>query len=302
MSAPVSQRTRADVVLLALTAGWASTFVVVKGALDDADPFTFLALRFAVGALVATLFARRLLSHLPSLHGGLVLSVPLFLGYLFQTTGLRHTTASRAAFFTGMCVLLVPFVSTALLRRAPKVTSVGGVALATSGLVLLTWREGEGAVLPETWLGDALMLLCAAAYAVHITLIERYAKTSHPSALVAVQLWIVAAASAACIPFTATRLVVTPALVFAVLATGIFASAVFIMAQAWAQQRTTAVRAAVIFSLEPVFAALYASVFAGEALRGREWFGGALIILGVLCSEVGGAWLERRERAGAVAP
>lgn len=294
-----SERARADALLVLLTAGWATTFVVVKGALEDADPFTFLALRFTVGAIVASLFARSLLRHRESVIGGLVLSVPLLIGYVLQTVGLTYTTASRSAFFTGLAVLLVPFASVALFRRRPRGSSVIGVLFATAGLFLLTMYE-RGAELPTTWVGDALSLGCAAAYAVHITLIEKYAPRSHPSALVAVQLWIVALASAALIPFTQTRLVLSSGLVMAVLATGVFASALFIMAQAWAQQRTTAVRAAVIFSLEPVFASLFALALGEDALSRAEWFGGGLIVFGVLCSEAGGVWLDRR-RAAALA-
>lgn len=295
---PVSPagRARADALLVVLTLGWATTFVIVKGALDDADPYTFLALRFTVGAIVASLFAGRLLGHRESLRGALVLSVPLFLGYVLQTVALTYTTASRSAFFTGLAVLLVPFFSYAVFRRPPRASSLLGVAFATAGLFLLTLYEG-GAVLPSTWIGDALSLGCSAAYALHITLIERYAPRSHPSALVAVQLWVVALASAACIPFTATRLVWSGELVFAVMMTGVFASALFIMAQAWAQQRTSAVRAGVIFSLEPVFAALFAVALGHDALSRPEWVGGGLIVFGVLCSEAGGVWLDRRRAA-----
>ncbi|HLL81111.1 MAG TPA: EamA family transporter, partial [Longimicrobium sp.] len=113
-SPPTPARLKADAVLLGLTAVWGLTFAVVKGALDQADPFAFLALRFTLGAAAATLIAGRRLLHVPSVRAGLVLAPFLFCGFALQTMGLRYTTASRSAFFTGLCVVLVPFVQVAL--------------------------------------------------------------------------------------------------------------------------------------------------------------------------------------------
>jgi drug/metabolite transporter (DMT)-like permease len=290
---------KGDVVLLLITAFWGLTFVTVKDALGDADPFSFLALRFGVGAVAATAIAGRQLLVPANVRAGLVLSGFLFLGYALQTWGLDLTTPSRSAFITGLAVVLVPFVSTVLFRRWPKVPSMVGVALAVVGLWLLTGGAVPGVASTRT--GDLLTFGCAVSYAFHISLTEKMAPGRSATAMVAVQLWVVALASAACLPFVQVRVVWTTGLVGAVLFCGLFASALAISVQMWAQARTTAVRAALIYSLEPVFAVGYSVLAGRERLGSRELAGGTIIVAGVLVAEVGAALLERWRRRVAAA-
>ncbi len=291
-------RLRGDAVLLFITAVWGTTFVVVKDALGHADPFTFLAVRFSFGGVAALLIARRAAVRPEVLRAGLVLGVFLFAGYAFQTAGLVHTTEARSAFITGLAVVLVPLVSLVLFRRLPKPPSIIGVAVALGGLQVLTGGlqggiAAEGAQ-SNVLLGDLLTLGCAVSFAIHIALTERFAPKLPAFALVAVQLWVVALLSAVARPFTQTHANWTPSLLGAALLTGIFASALAIGLQTWAQARTTAVRAALIFSLEPVFAASLSHGLGREALGARELWGGALLITAVLVAEVGGALWSRR--------
>jgi len=283
---------KADAVLLALTATWGLTFIVVKGALDQADPFTFLALRFSLGALAACLVAGRRLLDGPSVRAGLVLAPFLFLGFVLQTVGLRYTTASRSAFLTGLAVVLVPFGQVLVLRAWPKVTSLVGVAFSVVGTWFLSGGFRAAGQAP-TFKGDVLTVGCAIAYAAHITLTGRFAARVKVTAMVAVQLVGVAALALACVPFGEQRLVVSPALLGGLAFTGLFASALALNVQSWGQARTTPVRAALIFSMEPVFAAGYAVLFAHEHLSQGEWGGGGLIVVGILVAEVGAAVLER---------
>jgi drug/metabolite transporter (DMT)-like permease len=301
MQHPARERLKADVALVALSALWAVTFVLVKDALGAVDPFSFLTLRFCIGGLALSLVAGRGLLHRESVRGGLVLSVFLFLGYALQTAGLVHTTPSRSAFITGLYVVLVPVASVLLLRRLPRVASLAGVVVATVGIWVLTLGtagDGEG-----TLRGDSLTMGCAAAYALHISLTEKYAPRALPTTLVAVQLWVVALLSALCLPFVEVRAHFTPAAVMAALVCGLFASALAISVQTWAQARTTAVRAAVIFTLEPVFAAFFSVAAGREQLGLREWVGGGLVVLAVLLSEVGNLAVDRwRQRHSVPAP
>lgn len=282
---------KADAVLLFLTALWGCTFVVVKGALDQADPFTFLTLRFTLGALAASLVAGRRLLHGPSVRAGLWLAPFLFLGFALQTMGLRYTTASRSAFFTGLCVVMVPFTSVAINRVWPRLPSLVGVAFSIFGTYLLSGGAAAGG--GKTLKGDLLTVGCAVAYAIHVTLTSRLAARSQVTSMVAVQLWGVAVLSALCLPFGERHLAWNSRLLGGVAFTGLFASAFAINIQSWGQARTTAIRAALIFALEPVFAALYASGFGGEHLTRDEWVGGAFIVLGILVAEVGAAMLDR---------
>jgi drug/metabolite transporter (DMT)-like permease len=284
-------RLQADGALVLLTVLWGTTFVVVKDALSHGDPFSFLALRFSVGAGVLSLLARRRLLSAVHLRRGALLGVFLFAGFVLQTVGLTDTTPARSAFFTGLYVLLVPVVVLVLFRRVPRASSLAGVVLSAVGLYFLTRPDlGTTGGLSR---GDWLTLGCAAAYAVHLALTEHYAPKEGADALVAVQLWVVALLSVVCLPFVETRVVWTPAFVGAVVFCGVFASALAISVQTWAQARTSAVRVGVIFSLEPVFAGAFSVVLGYERLGVREWVGGAFIILGVLVAEVGSSLWER---------
>jgi drug/metabolite transporter (DMT)-like permease len=290
---------RADAVLVSITAFWGVTFVVVKDAVALADPFTFLALRFLLGAVLLTAVAWRGVRGPGLLRAGAGLGVLLFVGFAAQTSGLQFTTPSRSAFLTGLSVLLVPFLSIAFHRRRPPPASLVGVALAVWGLWALAGGTAPSGGFKGLGKGDELTLLCALAFALHITLIEQLAR-KHPAApLVAVQLWTVAVLAFLALGVLGSRLAPTPAFFSAVLITGVGGSAVALLLQAWAQARTTAVRAALVYALEPVFAAAYSVALGREQLGARELLGGGLIILGVLVSELGAAaWAKLRGASG----
>jgi drug/metabolite transporter (DMT)-like permease len=287
------QAARADAVLVATTAVWGASFVVVKDAVVLADPITFLALRFALGALALTLVARGALASRALWRSGGLLGVLLFLGFVAQTAGLQFTTPSRSGFLTGLSVLLVPFVGLVLFRRWPSPPVLLGVVLAALGLWFLT--GGLSGSSAETERGDLLTIGCAVAFAFHIVLLEPAAKRFSPVPLVAAQLWTVAILSALSLPFVPRHLTATPAFWGAVAFAGLLSSAGCILAQTWAQARTTAVRAALIFALEPVFAASYSVLIGRERLGVRELAGGSLIVLGIVAAELGSAlWARRR--------
>ena len=288
------ERLKADGVLIAMTAVWGLSFVVVKDALELADPFSWLALRFLVGAVALTFVARRLGGPV-NLGAGLGLGVMLWLGFALQTTGLRYSTPSRSAFITGLFVVLTPLTSTVILRRLPRPASLLGVALAFAGTYWLTGVEPGSGGPPSsaTIKGDLLTLGCALAYALHLSLTEKYAVGSAPASLVAVQLWVTCGLSALAIPFSTPHLQPSAGLLVALLFTGLVASALGVTAQTWAQARTTAVRAALVIASEPLFATAYSVAGGRERLGAREIAGGALILAGVLVAEVGGLLWRR---------
>lgn len=278
-------RRAADAVLLFITALWGITFVVVKGALGDADPMSFLALRFTLAAVVAVAIARRALKTPGLWKAAGVLGLCLVSGYALQTWGLVSTSPSRSAFLTGLCVIFVPFLSAALFRRALSPPAIAGAAIAVGGLYLLT---GAGAA-QGSLLGDGLTLGCAIAFAFHIALTERHATRFPPFALVAAQLVACAAVFTATVPLGPMKVTWTPGLWVAIGLTGVFATTLGIGLQTWAQARTTAVRAALVYALEPVFAVAYSTLITGDRVTGPELLGGGLIVLGVVVGEVGTA-------------
>lgn len=282
MSSGTSSERLASVALLAATAVWGATFVTVKDSLAASDSFTFLFLRFGVGALAAVALTRGRGFSRALLRPGLLLGVLLFGGYTLQTVGLETTTPARSAFITGLTVIFVPFVSWRLNGQRPPVRAFVAPLVALIGLQRLT---GVSLADPVP-LGDALTLGCAVIYAGHISATGKWGRGVPALPLTAVQLGVVAVLSAASWPFVARRFEPTAAYWGAVLFTGVVASALAIGAQVWAQAKLTAVRAAVIYSLEPVFALLFAVAMGLGVPTSAELVGGCFILGAVLISEV----------------
>ncbi len=271
----------------------------MKGVLAVASPGVFLALRFAAAALA--LGAVRLVRRDPPSPGvvrhGATLGALVLAGLVLQTVGLRHTTPARSAFLTGLSVLAVPFFARFAYRRAVPPAAWAGVALAVAGLGLLTRPFGAG-IAPAVRLGDALTVACAAAFALQIVLTSEWSPRHPLAPFVLAQVATGLAGTLLLLPLDALRLdpAGLPRLAATALFTGVPMTAGAFFVMAWAQRRTTAVRAALIFSLEPVSAALFSHGYGGEPLSAADWAGGALVVLGVIVGEVGGA-LPRREVA-----
>jgi drug/metabolite transporter (DMT)-like permease len=280
-------RRRAELSLVGVTFVWGATFVVVKGALQDSSTLLFLALRFTLASVALAAAFRPLASRFnktkPILAGGVLAGVFLFSGYLLQTIGLRYTTPSKAAFITGLCVVMVPVFSALIARRLPDASVALGVATATAGMALLTLR---GASLKMD-AGDLLTLGGAAAFSIHIMLLGRLAPKLGFQALALTQI-ATAAVLALSTFWWVERPTVrwTPGLISALVVTGLLATAVAFSVQSWAQQYTTPTRTALIFAMEPVFAWLTSFVVAGEVLAPRAALGALLILGGILLVEL----------------
>jgi drug/metabolite transporter (DMT)-like permease len=298
--ASLSPRLKADLALLAVAAVWGATFVMVKDALALVGPFTFLALRFTLSALSLapiTLARRGRFEAGWWLAGGAV-GVVLFAGYGFQTAGLQYTSPARAGFITGLSVVIVAALGAALARRMPRWPLTLGVGLATSGLALLSfgdslaWHAVGGAPASEqepgmALLGDALVLGCAISFALHIVVLGRLAPKRDALGLTMGQIGMAAALSALAAGLTershpAALPGVLPAAVF----TGAFATVAAFFIQTRAQRFTTATHTALIFSTEPVFAAVFAYLLAGEVLGPWALAGCGLILGGMVLSQL----------------
>jgi len=294
----VSQTLKADLLLIFCTMMWGGTFVVVKDALADASVFVFLGLRFLVAtALLAAIYGRQLRGmSRQGIRAGALTGLLMFSGFALQTMGLRLTTPSKAAFITTFSVALVPIFLALFGRRRIGVWIWAGTALAMAGLYLLT--------IPATGLGelnrgDLLVLGCAFVFAVHVIAVGHYTKRYSAGGLSLLQVATSAAGTLLLLPLLAVtriepaRVAWTPRLILAVIVTAVFATALAFSAQTWAQQYTTASHAVLIFTLEPVFAALTSYLFVGERLGVRALAGAALILFGVVTAELIGVERER---------
>ncbi len=282
----------ADLALILITLIWGSAFTIVKKSLAQVSPVLFIALRFWVATVVVLAFMPGSIQGISrrTLRRGLVLAVALLGGFVSQTMGLRSTTPSRSAFITSLAVLLVPLLGLLLYGHRPRPRTLAGVALATVGLGLLTLTKLE----LKLSHGDSLTLLCALFFALHILMLGRYLRLSDYRQLVIIQLAGSAALGTLLVPLLESPFLVWDSLfAFYFFFTGVLATGFAFYVQNRAQQYTTANRAALIFSLEPFFAALIAYWFLGQALTGKEWLGGVLVLAGILISEL------RRGEAGA---
>jgi drug/metabolite transporter (DMT)-like permease len=278
-------RTKAEFSLAAITAIWGFTFVIVKGALADASPLPFLAVRFMLAGLLLLVILGRGRVGRGTILPGSIMGVFLFGGYLFQTWGLVYTTPSKSAFLTGFSVILVPLIMMLLGQKLGPATLLGAV-LGLGGIYLLVAPSGMGGVN----LGDIFTLVGATSFAVHIVLVGRYTKRFSFLHLVPVQILAVGLlASAAMVVFPAQKWHFSARLAVAILVTAVLATGVAFSVQNWAQQYTPPAPTALIFALEPVFAAISSWLVVGEHFRGRTLAGAGLILAGMVVSEIWGA-------------
>lgn len=289
------KRWQADLTLGLIALIWGSTFVIVKNALDAVGPLTFVGFRFALAAAFLAILFRRRTRNLSraDLRAGGVMGLWLTLGYVFQTIGLQTTTSAKAGFITGLSVVIVPVLATLLLRRPPGRGALAGIVAATVGLALLTLNADL-----RVQSGDLWVLGCAFAFVLHIVTVAHYTSRHDAVRLALVQIATVAVLSTtAAFVFETPRLDL-PADTWAAIAfTGVVATALVFSLQVYVQRFTTPTHTALLFSLEPVFAALAGWWWAGEVLGPKELIGCGLILLGMIMAELGdGTEVEPVER------
>lgn len=287
---------QADLTLAFVALIWGTTFVIVKSALADISTLYFLTLRFAVGSFCmlpilvgATGLTRTSLWR--GLGSGGFAGIFLWLGYILQTFGLKWTSASHSGFLTSLYIIGVPLVSAVVYRKWPGRFELIGILLAAIGIAFLTKPTGHEAF--SLNFGDLLTIGCAVAFALHMVVLGYVAKRERIEAVAIGQIICAALLSATSLVFEAPQVTWNKGVIVAILATGIFATAIAFGLQTWGQKYTSATRAALVFSLEPVFALATAALVGGEPVTTATFLGGGLILGGILCVE-----LKPRKQAG----
>jgi drug/metabolite transporter (DMT)-like permease len=267
-------------LLVAVTAVWGWTFVVVQDAISVYGVIPFLAVRFVLaGAALAPIYATKLTRRSLLVGGGI--GVVLAAGYLFQTTGLLFTTPTNSGLITGLFVVFAPLADRLLFGANVSRQVVLAVALSLVGMVLLAGGGPEGA----NW-GDLLTLFCAAALGLHIALLSRYAVLYDAGALTLAQILAMALLFAAVWPFFAPVSLPPTGVWVALLVTGLLASAGAFLVQTTVQQHIPAARTAIILTMEPVFAALFGYWLAGDRLVAVQILGAFMILSALVVGEV----------------
>lgn len=281
MKAP-TRRNVATLLLIALTAVWGSTFFLIRDLVVHVPPVDFLAVRFTLAAVimlgvfwrpVRSLTRRQVLA-------GVGLGVLYGLAQILQTQGLASTSASASGFITGTYVVLTPVFTAVILRERVAATTWAAVGLATAGLALLSLNGFSIGV------GEAITLLAAAFYALHIVGLGRWSGHEIATGLSVVQMVVIAVI---CLVGALPGGITMPSGAgqwASVLYMVVFASIGALWIQTWAQAHMPATRAAIIMTMEPVFAAFFAVALGGEALTVRMLVGGALVVTAMYAVEL----------------
>lgn len=309
MKSTHSATTIATVGVLFVSFIWGVEFVLIHNAIQVMEPHSFNVLRFGLSAIALALYliAKTLFSASNSalkratdsskrmlLLRGAILGVLLYLGFTLQTFAMLYTTVSNCSFITSLHTTLVPVLAFLLLKDRPHWLTVGGVTIATLGLYFLT----SGGDAPFN-LGDGLTFLCAIMFALHIIYTGKHSRLHAALPLTVVQLstvTILSLISALLVEdwrqIFDLNMLVEPTLLFAILFVAFLGTAVAIIVQTKAQGYISATRVALIFALEPVFAAVSAYLVLGETLPAAAGFGAVMILCGVILAQLPPATIE----------
>jgi drug/metabolite transporter (DMT)-like permease len=265
-------QTTAVIALVAVTAVWGSTFVIVQDIVATVPVLDFLGVRFGIATLLMLAVRPRALASLPRpmIGRGVLLGLALGMGYALQTVGLKYASATVSGFITGMFVVFTPLAAWVFLRTRIAASAWLGVGLATVGLAFLSLNGASLGV------GELLTLGCAAMFAAHIVGLGAWSTHEQAYGLAVLQLGVV---SIVCLLFGSLDGITLPSdgsTWAAVVFLAVFATAVAFFVQTWAQAHLAPTRAAVVMTMEPVFATAFAVLVAGEVLTGR-------IVVGALC-------------------
>jgi drug/metabolite transporter (DMT)-like permease len=261
---------------------WGSTFFLIRDLLERVPTLDFLAVRFAIASVVLLLVAPRAVARLSpaARRGAAVLGLLYGVAQILQTAGLAHTPASVSGFITGMYVVMTPIFAALLLRTRVTALTWGAVLLALAGLAVLT-LDGL-----SVGYGEALTLVAAALYALHIVGLGAWSTPRDALGMSILQLVVI---TLVCLVATAPDGLVLPhtgADWLSVVYMALFAGALGLVGQTWAQAHLPPTRSAIIMSMEPVFAATFAVALGGESFTARMLVGGLLVLAAMLVVEL----------------
>ena len=284
MSPEPTRRTTllAAAALVALTACWGSTFFLIKDLLDRVPTLDFLALRFAIASLALLLVVPRALGRLsPQVRKHAVVLGALYgVAQILQTAGLAHTPASVSGFVTGLYVVCTPLLAAAILHtRIPPITWAA-VLLATVGLGVLALNG------LSIGYGELITLASAVLYALHIVGLGAWSTAQDAVGMTTLQIMVIAAL---CTAATAHDGIVLPDRSsdwLSVLYMAVVVGALGLLGQTWAQAHLPPTRTAIIMSMEPVFASLFAVWLGGEDVTTRLLVGGGMVLVAMLAVEL----------------
>jgi drug/metabolite transporter (DMT)-like permease len=288
-----------ETMLMINTLIWGATFVIIKSALTNVSPLLFISLRFLTATLILLPFAFKMFRNINRqiFWDGIFLGLLYFIGFTTQTAGLKYTTATKSAFITGTFIIFTPVFQVLIERRSPAKRVLLGILLALTGLIFLTSKGdsllGVFSEISESFnIGDFLTLLCALFFALYLVYLDIISKRNDYKPLVFLQV-VVTGILGLLFSFLfngweieTIEFSFSSSLLFAVLYTSIFATVLTTVIQTKYQKFVTPSVAGIIFSFEPIFAAVFAFFVMNEKISNFGLLGCALIFTGLLVSEV----------------
>jgi drug/metabolite transporter (DMT)-like permease len=285
--------------MVVVTLFWGATFVIIKESLEDTSPMLFIATRFTIASILITPFLFKYKNHFNknSVIAGLVLGVILFISFATQTVGLKSTSATKSSFFTSTAVVMVPFLQLFISKRKPTAGSISGVLLVTAGITFFSssgqsLNEFIGEIGGDFNIGDVLTLACAFFFALYIVYLDGISKKYNFWVLTIMQIYVTAVLALLCaIIFSAgnietAKFDLTLNLIIGILYTAIFATFMSTILQTKYQKLIAPTKAGLIFTLEPVFAAIFAFFAISEKISNLGFIGAVLIFAGLITSEI----------------
>ena len=274
---------KADFILLFITLLWGGTFSTMKDIISDVEPFTFVVIRFVLAIIFfLIIFNKKIKIDKMTLIYGLILGLFYTVGFQFQVIGLKYTTASKSAFITGLSVIFTPIFQMAVEKKWINFWQIVGVIFSGIGLYIIT--DPNAGTINH---GDLLTIFSSMSFAVYIVFIGRFAKKANVNGLVIVQFVTMLVLT---LPFALAyghiNFEINTKFVSIMLYVSLLATVVCTYLHTKYQRETTATRAAIIFTFEPIFAVLIASIFYGEVITTTLLTGGILIMFGLLFSEL----------------
>ncbi|MHB8929273.1 MAG: DMT family transporter [Melioribacteraceae bacterium] len=295
--------------LLLMTILWGGTFVIVKESLNDISMMLFIAFRFGIAASILALIIaiRKTKIDLKSILPGMFLGLFLFLGFFSQTIGLKHTSATKSGVLTGSLVVMVPIFQMIIEKKLPSKGSMIGTFLVFLGIVFLS----SGGTSIKDFLselganfnfGDGLTIICAAFFALHVVYIDVISMKNHFWTILLLQLTTVSVFSFIAafifsgISIESLHVSFTKYLIFGLLYTSLLATLFNIGLQTKFQKAVSPTKAGIIYSFEPIFAAIFAFFLLSEKISNFGLLGSMLIFLGLIISEVFDSFFEKKTR------
>jgi len=288
---------KSEAILILVTLLWGATFVIVKEALNDISSMAFIAIRFIIAGLILLPFMLKKKFFKENIYSGILLGILLFMGFASQTIGLKFTSATKSGFLTGTAVIMVPLLQVLIVRRFPTKGVILGTIIVLIGISFLS--SGGNSIFnlfqdigANFNIGDGLTLICAIFFALYIIYLDVETAKYDFWVLLFFQIMTTAALSIIFLflfsfaELESIKVNLSSNLISAILYTSIFATLITTGLQTKYQKNVTPAKAGIIFSFEPIFAAVFAFFILGEKITNFGYLGAGLIILGLLVSEL----------------